>query len=59
MIWPLVYGNNSPYSYIVAIAIPLTVLPLYDLIPLYNELMVTSIPNIVLIALFHDTLIFS
>ena len=59
MIWPLVYGNNSPYSYIVAIAILLTVLPLYDQIHLYNELMVTSIPNIVLIALFHDTLIFS
>ena len=47
----------SPYG--VAIATSLAVLPLYHWIPLYNELMITSRPNVIVIPLFHDSLIIS
>ena len=48
-----------PYSNSIAVVTSLAVLPLYHWIPLYNGLMITSRPNVVVIPLFHDSLIIS
>ena len=44
-----------PYSNSIAIVTSLAVLPLYYWILLYNRLMITSRPNVVVIPLYHDS----